>query len=299
MAVVLTNLLASISIEFSLIKELSMKKLHFTALLTLLAISMGLLGLSILLMGHHQHITLTTNFFGISDLLPGSVFNGLAGTAIIIAALLSVLAINRIDLRAKLGLFISLLSVIALLPLLGSSMWIESLGGFPAIGSGQGVIKYFALLSIGIFLAKPYLAYRNAIWLNAFPVILVLLWIGGMKFTLLEAKGIEDLVSSSPLMSWMYNFWDIQTTSNLIGIYDIIALSLIILAVFKQQLLLPAVLMSGAVFVVTQTFFLSWSAALSSETLLSTGGHFLIKDLWFIANLLIFTTLIRSNKQAS
>jgi hypothetical protein len=57
--------------------------------------------------------------------------------------------------------------------------------------------------------------------------------------------------------------------------------------------------MSGAVFVVTQTFFLSWPAALSSETLLSTAGHFLIKDLWFIANLLIFTTLIRNNKQAS
>jgi uncharacterized membrane protein YkgB len=276
-----------------------MKKLHFTVLLTLLAISLGLLGLSILLMGHHQQITLTTNFFGISDLLSGSVFNGLAGATFTIAALLSLLSVNRIELRAKLGLFISLLSVIALLPLLGSSMWIESLGGFPAIGSGQGVIKYFALLSIGIFLAKPYLANRNAIWLNAFPVILVLLWIGGMKFTLLEAKGIEDLVSSSPLMSWMYNFWDIQTTSNLIGLYDIIALSLVILAVFKQQLLLPAVLMSGAVFVVTQTFFLSWPAALSSETLFSTGGHFLIKDLWFIANLLIFTTLIRSNKQAS
>jgi uncharacterized membrane protein YkgB len=178
-------------------------------------------------------------------------------------------------------------------------MWIESLGGFPAIGSGQGVIKYFALLSIGLFLAQPDLDSRKVILFNAFPVILVLLWIGGMKFTLLEAKGIEDLVSSSPLMSWMYNIWDLQTTSNLIGIYDLIAMTLVILAIFKQQLLIPAVLMSGAVFVVTQTFFLSWPAALSSETLLSTGGHFLIKDLWFIANLFILTILIRSNKHSN
>lgn len=274
-----------------------MKNLHYTALLILLAISMGLLGTSILLMGHHSHISMTTDFFGISELLPNMVFNSIAGMAFIIAAALSVLAIKRIELRAKLGAFIIVLSTVALLPLLGSSMWIESLGGFPAIGSGQGVIKYFALLSIGIFLTRPYLESRKAIWLNAFPVVLVLLWIGGMKFTLLEAKGIEALVSSSPLMSWMYNVWDLQTTSNLIGVYDLIALTLVILAIFNQKLLIPAILMSGAVFAVTQTFFLSWPAALSSETLLSTGGHFLIKDLWFVANLLIFTTLLRSNKQ--
>lgn len=273
-----------------------MKNLHYTALLILLAISMGLLGTSILLMGHHSHISMTTDFFGISELLPNMVFNSIAGMAFIIAAALSVLAIKRIELRAKLGAFIIVLSTVALLPLLGSSMWIESLGGFPAIGSGQGVIKYFALLSIGIFLTRPYLESRKAIWLNAFPVVLVLLWIGGMKFTLLEAKGIEALVSSSPLMSWMYNVWDLQTTSNLIGVYDLIALTLVILAIFNQKLLVPSVLMSGAVFAVTQTFFLSWPAALSSETLLSTGGHFLIKDLWFVANLLIFTTLLRSNK---
>lgn len=258
---------------------------------------MGLLGTSILLMGHHSHISMTTDFFSISEFLPNSIFNSIAGVALIIAAALSVLAIKRIELRAKLGAFIIALSTVALLPLLGSSMWIESLGGFPAIGSGQGVIKYFALLAIGIFLTRPYLESRKAIWLNAFPVVLVLLWIGGMKFTLLEAKGIEALVSSSPLMSWMYNVWDLQITSNLIGVYDLIALTLVILAIFNQKLLIPAVLMSGAVFAVTQTFFLSWPAALSSETLLSTGGHFLIKDLWFVANLLIFTTLLRSNKQ--
>jgi len=273
-----------------------MKNLHYTALLILLSISTGLLGTSILLMGHHSHILMTTDFFGISELLPNMIFNSIAGIAFIIAAALSVLAIKRIELRAKLGAFIIVLSTVALLPLLGSSMWIESLGGFPAIGSGQGVIKYFALLSIGIFLTRPYLESRKAIWLNAFPVVLVLLWIGGMKFTLLEAKGIEALVSSSPLMSWMYSVWDLQTTSNLIGVYDLIALTLVILAIFNQKLLIPAVLMSGAVFAVTQTFFLSWPAALSSETLLSTGGHFLIKDLWFVANLLIFTTLLRSNK---
>ena len=269
-----------------------MKKIHFTALLTLLAISTGLLGLSSLLIGHHSQIAMTTDFYGISNLLPSTIFNSLSAVAFIISALWAVLAINRIELRGRLGVFLMFISIVALLPLLGTSMWIKSLGGFPAIGAGQGVIKYFSLLVIGIFLSKPYLDTKKAIWLNAFPVILVLLWIGGMKFTLIEAKGIEGLVSTSPLMSWMYSVWDLQTTSNLIGVYDLIAMTLVGLAIFKRQLLIPAVLMSGAVFAVTQTFLLSWPATVSSDTILTVTGHFIIKDIWFIINLLIFATLM-------
>ena len=76
-----------------------------------------------------------------------------------------------------------------------------------------------------------------------------------MKFTELEAKGIEDLVASSPLMSWMYQLWDVQTTSNLIGIYDLIAVVLLVLSLINRVFLWPAVLMAGAVFITTQTFF--------------------------------------------
>ena len=32
---------------------------------------------------------------------------------------------------------------------------------------------------------------------------LVLIWIGGMKFTSYEAMGIQPLVATSPLMSWL------------------------------------------------------------------------------------------------
>lgn len=77
-------------------------------------------------------------------------------------------------------------------------------------------------------------------------------------------------------MSWVYQMWDLQTTSNLIGVYDLIALVLLGLAIYIPKLVLPAIAMSGAVFLVTQTFLFSWHAALSAETLLSTCGHFLI-----------------------
>ena len=257
------------------------------ASLILLALSSALLGLSIMLMGHHGHIELTTNFYGITDLASKSVFNLIAAFGFIAIAVLSLLSINNVKYRPMLGAVTVAVSAVPLLSLFGSSMWIESLGGFPAIGSGQGVIKYMALLAIGIVLLAPNLSANKQKWINVAPVIIVLLWIGGMKFTLLEAKGIEDLVASSPFMSWMYSVWDLQTTSNIIGIYDLIAVALLIFAMFNQRFLLPAMLMSGAVFVTTQTFLFSWDAALTESSILSTGGHFLIKDLWYVINLFV------------
>ena len=257
------------------------------ASLILLALSSALLGLSIMLMGHHGHIDLTTNFYGITDLASKSVFNLIAAFGFIAMAVLSLLSINNVKYRPMLGAVTVAVSAVPLLSLFGSAMWIESLGGFPAIGSGQGVIKYMALLAIGIVLLAPNLSANKQKWINVAPVIIVLLWIGGMKFTLLEAKGIEDLVASSPFMSWMYSVWDLQTTSNIIGVYDLIAVALLIVAMFNQRFLLPAMLMSGAVFLTTQTFLFSWDAALTESSILSTGGHFLIKDLWYVINLFV------------
>lgn len=274
-----------------------MKQLHPKLTLLLIAISTGLLGLSMALMGHHKHITLTTDFYGITAFLTGYIYNLLAAFSFIAVAVIACLAIKHTRLRPLLGYSLIVVSVVPLFSLLGQSMWIDSLGGFPAIGSGQGVIKYFALLSIGLLFIEIDLSAKTKQWLSAIPVLVVLVWIGGMKFTLLEAKGIEDLVLSSPFMSWMYSIWDIQTTSNIIGTYDLIAVVLLIATMFNSRLLVPAILMSGAVFAVTQTFLITWGSAFSSETLLSTGGHFLIKDLWFIANLLFFWQFSTQPKQ--
>jgi len=265
-----------------------MQQLHTRLALILIAISTALLGLSMALMGHHRHITLITDFYGITPLLSGSIYNFIAAFSFIAVAAIAIFSIKYPRLSPLLGYSLIILSVIPLLSLLGQSMWIDALGGFPAIGSGQGVIKYFAILSVGLLFIKTDLPIKTKQWLSVLPVLLVLLWIGGMKFTLLEAKGIESLVLSSPFMSWMYSIWDLQTTSNLIGIYDLIAVVLLIAAMFNTRLLIPAILMSGAVFVVTQTFLFTRDGAILAESLLSTSGHFLIKDLWFIANLLFF-----------
>ena len=60
-------------------------------------------------------------------------------------------------------------------------------------------------------------------FLIRYGLVLVLGWIGAMKFTAYEAAGIRTLVETSPLMSWMYKVFSLQTTSNIIGVAEITA----------------------------------------------------------------------------
>ena len=50
-----------------------------------------------------------------------------------------------------------------------------------------------------------------------YGLVLVVGWIGLMKFTGYEAKGIEPLVVHSPFMSWIYSFLSVETFSESAG----------------------------------------------------------------------------------
>jgi uncharacterized membrane protein YkgB len=54
-----------------------------------------------------------------------------------------------------------------------------------------------------------------------YGLVLVIGWIGLMKFTGYEAKGIEPLVAHSPFMSWMYTFLSVQTFSDALGAVEV------------------------------------------------------------------------------
>ena len=65
---------------------------------------------------------------------------------------------------------------------------------------------------------------RPGIEILRYGLVLVVGWIGLMKFTGYEAKGIEPLVTHSPFMSWMswmYSFLSVQTFSNLLGVVEV------------------------------------------------------------------------------
>lgn len=265
---------------------------HQKTILILLLTSFILMGLSTYLIGDHKSISFTADFYSLNGLLPSIVFVLMAAAVFILCAALSFSALNNQKVTNYLGYLLILMSLVPLFTLLSGKVWIDALGGFPAIGSGQGIIKYFALFTIGLYLIKPEkLSKQQLIWLNFLPVALVYVWIGGMKFTLIEAQGIEALVKSSFLMSWLYHFFDLQMTSNLIGIYDLVITLLLAISLYTKRYLIFTLLLASTVFLVTQTFLLTFSGSLSASTLLTGTGQFVIKDLWFIVNLIIIHQL--------
>lgn len=255
-------------------------------ILFFIIISSSLLAISFGLGANARAITNVTSFFALDSIANIEVFSLITALLFALPVLFSVLALKSDKYKTYLAYSLIAVATFPLISLLSDSRWIASLGGFPAIGSGQGVIKYFALLAIAYYFIAGK-ASKSVMVANYIPVFIVLAWIGGMKFTELEAKGIEDLVANSPLMFWLYLLFDVQTTSDLIGVYDIIALLILGLGLKYSALLVPGIIMSGAVFVVTQTFLFTTPGAFSADTMITGTGQFLIKDLWYIANLVI------------
>jgi uncharacterized membrane protein YkgB len=56
-----------------------------------------------------------------------------------------------------------------------------------------------------------------------YGLVVILLWVGALKFTAYEAEGIQGLIANSPFMSWMYSVMSVQAASMLIGTVEIIA----------------------------------------------------------------------------
>ena len=54
-----------------------------------------------------------------------------------------------------------------------------------------------------------------------YGLVVVLAWIGAMKFTGYEAKGIEPFIAHSPFLGWMYRLLTLQQVSNGLGIVEI------------------------------------------------------------------------------
>ncbi len=265
--------------------------------LVLIAISAALLALP-LTQGHYGSVSSFLDFYTADHAV------WLEQVALVLAGVwlaISLLALWAIRQAKVFKVLIVLLIVMAIMPLLslfGPKHYIGELGGFPMLGSGQGVIKYVSLLILAISLLRFERASRAELfWLNYLPVAMVLGWIGSMKFYAFEAQGIVDLVQSSPLLSWLYLVADIQTASNLIGIYDLLAALLLGLGFFWPRVFVVGFLMAFAVFATTQTFLISYAGAWQQLGILSGSGAFIIKDLWFIANMLLMAHVFYHGKR--
>ena len=73
-----------------------------------------------------------------------STLGALYGTALMLLALMTIAARFNLVSAKAVTLHAAFVTAISLLTLLSPTRWMADLGGFPIIGSGQGIIKYFA-----------------------------------------------------------------------------------------------------------------------------------------------------------
>jgi uncharacterized membrane protein YkgB len=118
-------------------------------------------------------------------------------------------------------------------------------------------------------------------WLLRYGLVVVLGWIGAMKFTAYEAEGIRPLVASSPLMNWMYGVLSVRGASNLIGVVEILAAALIVLRPWAPRLTVVGSAIACVTFLTTISFLFTlpgWENSLGGFPALSGSGGFLLKD---------------------
>lgn len=123
----------------------------------------------------------------------------------------------------------------------------------------------------------------TALLLVRYGLVLVIAWIGGMKFTAYEANGIQPLVANSPLLGWVYEFSSVRGFSSLLGFFEIcVALMIAVRPISAKSALIGSALAVG-MFLTTLSFLLStpgWEPSLGGFPALSTvPGQFLIKDI--------------------
>ena len=120
-----------------------------------------------------------------------------------------------------------------------------------------------------------------------YSIVVVLAWIGAMKFTGYEASAIEGLVASSPILAWLYAVLDAQGVSNLIGSIEIAIALALVLGSFHRGAALLGALGAIATFAITLTFLFSapgWESTLGGFPALSVvPGQFLLKDVVLLA----------------
>jgi len=184
-------------------------------------------------------------------------------------------------------------ALVPMLMLLTHPVWIESMGGFPAIGAGQGLIKYLSIAGVSLYLAAYYQGNHKLQQISEYMIlagiILVLAWIGGMKFTLIEAQGIEPLLKTSPLFSWIYSLFDLMGGSIFIGVIELVAVAGLLFWKRHHRLFLLGAAISIITFASTQTFMLTlpgWHQELGFP-FISGSGQFLLKDLPMLAGVLL------------
>ena len=113
-------------------------------------------------------------------------------------------------------------------------------------------------------------------------MVVVLAWIGGMKFTAYEAMGIQPMVVHSPIVGWMYDFLSVRSFSAMLGCIEIAAAALIGLRQVSAKVSAVGSILAMGLFATTLSMIFTtpgWEPTLGFPALSALPGQFLLKDI--------------------
>jgi uncharacterized membrane protein YkgB len=134
--------------------------------------------------------------------------------------------------------------------------------------------------------AEHPLALAGRLWVR-YGLVVVIAWIGALKYTSYEAAGIQPLIAHSPLLSWLYHIFSVRALAAVLGTAEITAALLI-----AARPWWPRVSAAGSAFgVLLFASTLSFLVTTPGVTAVPAGGfpvlsvlpgQFLLKDLVLI-----------------
>lgn len=135
---------------------------------------------------------------------------------------------------------------------------------------------------------------KSGYTLGVISVVIVLFWIGLLKFTPSEAMAIKGYVSHSFLMSWLYSVTSVQGVSNLIGIFEILTGILLIGSFWNRRIGEIAGYLTLVIFLTTLSFLFTTPGIWKLLDGIIVTDFFVLKDLAFLA---VALQVIGSNKR--
>ena len=120
--------------------------------------------------------------------------------------------------------------------------------------------------------------------LARYGLVVVVGWIGFMKFTAYEAEGIRLYVANSPLMSWVYGTMSIRGFSAVLGVVEVTVALLVAARPLSPRACALGSALAVGMFLTTLSFLATtpgvWEPSAGGFPALSgKPGQFLIKDL--------------------
>src|SRR5438132_10259983 len=118
--------------------------------------------------------------------------------------------------------------------------------------------------------------------LARYGLVVVIAWIGALKYTTYEATAIQPLIAHSPLLSWVYHIFSVRALAAVLGTAEIIAALLIALRPVAPRASAAGSALAVLLFLGTLSFLFTTpgvTAAGGFPVLSVLPGQFLLKDL--------------------